>query len=171
MTTDQHRKEAPSDLHVKTITVSDSLAEKGEAGYREDKSGKIIQKKIEEGGYSSERVIVPDEGEKIEEEISEAVADDGVDAVITTGGTGITSRDKTADIAKKLFDKEFPGFGELFRRKSFDEIGTAVILSRATAGLVKQKPIFCLPGSPNSVETGMDLIISDLAHIIKHARE
>lgn len=170
MTSAEHRKEAPLDLNVRIITVSDSLSEKGKEREK-DKSGGIIQKKLEERGFSSNRVIIPDESERIKRELKKSSEDSENDAIITTGGTGITSRDKTIDVAKELFEKELPGFGELLRRKSYEEVGGAVFLSRATAGVLKQKPIFCLPGSPNSVNKGMDLILPDLAHTVKHARE
>ncbi len=169
MSSEKHREEASTDLAIKVITISDSLAEKGKK--EKDESGKIIKKKLKNKGYSVERDLIPDNSEAIESELEKNVKNTELDAIITTGGTGITSRDKTVDIAKELFEKELPGFGELFRKESYREVGSAIILSRATAGIINQKPIFCLPGSPNSVKTGMDLLIPDLAHIVKHAGE
>lgn len=170
MTIGEHRREAPSGLNVRVLTVSDTLSE-GEVDLGEDKSGSIIQRRLEKVGFTSSRAIVPDEEEKIRKELERFVADSEIDAMITTGGTGITSRDKTVDVVREFLDKELSGFGELLRLKSQEDIGEAVILTRATGGLIDQKPIFCLPGSPNSVEIGMDLILPDLAHVVKHARE
>lgn len=171
MTAKEHREEAPEDLNVGVITVSDSRAAAMEEGRDEDESGKIIQRKLEEAGFSSDRSVLPDEWDVLEGKLGELISDPGVDAVITTGGTGITSRDKTVDVARTFFDKELPGFGESLRRLGYEKVGGPGILTRATAGLAAQKPIFCLPGAPNAVEVGMDLILPDLAHVVKHARE
>ena len=171
MTSAEHRENAPSNLQISAITISDSLSD-SEEGKENDKSGKIIKEKLREKDHKIEYTsIIPDESKEIRDELQKSVKNPEIDAVITTGGTGITSQDKTVDVAKKIFEKEMPGFGELLRRKSYKEIQTAVILSRSTAGIAGKTPIFCLPGSPNSVKTGMDLIIPDLAHIVKHARE
>ncbi|KXA91638.1 hypothetical protein AKJ63_01180 [candidate division MSBL1 archaeon SCGC-AAA259D18] len=166
----EHKENAPTDLHVGIITTSDSLYSI-EDDKRDDKSGNIIQERIDEAGFSSERYLCPDEGKQIRKKLLELLTDSGVDAVITTGGTGVASRDITIDVVSDLFDKELPGFGELLRRKSYGKIGNSIILTRATAGLIDQKPVFCLPGSPDSVKIGSDLIVSELAHIEKHARE
>ncbi|KXA91666.1 hypothetical protein AKJ64_04610, partial [candidate division MSBL1 archaeon SCGC-AAA259E17] len=148
----------------------DSLKKSGK-GKGEDESGDIIQKKLKEEGYSSERIIISDEDEEIRKELSKSSKNPEIDALITTGGTGITSRDRTVDVVKELFEKELPGFGELMRSESYEEVGKAAFLSRTTAGIVDKKPIFCLPGSPNSVRNGMKIIIPELAHTVKHARE
>ncbi|KXA99712.1 hypothetical protein AKJ42_02670 [candidate division MSBL1 archaeon SCGC-AAA261C02] len=167
----EHREEAPKNLHVGVITTSDSRAEAAEKGEDKDLSGPIIQEKLEKEEHSSDRVVIPDDEEKIKTEIMNFVKDSKVDAVITTGGTGITSRDKTVDVARSLFEKELPGFGETLRRMGYEEVGGPGILTRATAGLIKQKPVFCLPGAPNAVKIAMDLILPDLGHLVKHARE
>ncbi len=171
MTSLEHKKEAPEDLHLAVLTISDSLHAMKEGGKKEDESGKIIQEKIREANFSSERTILPDDEEKIREKLRKTKTNPNIDGVITTGGTGITSRDVTIDAVKEILDKELPGFGELLRRKSYDQVGTSTILTRATAGLMGQKPVFCLPGSPNSVRTGLSLIIPELPHVVKHARE
>jgi molybdenum cofactor biosynthesis protein B len=95
-----------------------------------------------------------------------------VDALIITGGTGLSPRDVTVESISPFVEKEVPGFGELFRKISFDRIGSAAMLSRAFAGSAKGKLIFCLPGSPDAVQTAMEqLILPEISHMIKISRE
>jgi molybdenum cofactor biosynthesis protein B len=104
--------------------------------------------------------------------VTNALNDPNVDVIITYGGTGISKSDVTIETLNPMFEKNIPGFGELLRKISFDEIGSASILTRATAGVVKGKVVFCLPGSKQAVETAMKyLILPESAHIIKHIRE
>jgi molybdenum cofactor biosynthesis protein B len=108
----------------------------------------------------------------IAESILRSVEKDDSDAIITIGGTGISKRDVTVETVKKLITKEVSGFGEIFRNISFQRIGTAAILSRALAGIAGEKPIFCLPGSPQSIEVGLkELILPEIGHMLKHIRE
>lgn len=171
MTSEEHRKEAPDTLHVGVITVSDSRAAAMEDGEDKDESGKLIEKRLNGSGHSSERVIIPDNEKKLSELLEDWLEDTEIDAIITTGGTGISERDITIDVARDYFDKELPGFGETLRRKGFESVGVPAIITMATLGIGNDKPVFCLPGAPNSVEEGMDLILMDLGHIVKHARE
>lgn len=154
-------------LHVEVITISDSKKAAMEEGRDEDKSGKIIQKKLEDAEISSNRVIISDDKAEISKELDKKIYNSEANAVITTGGTGIASRDKTVDVVSEFLDKRISGFGELLRWKSSEEVGGAAVLTRATAGIASQKLVFCLPGSPNSVKTGMDLIAYDLPEILK----
>jgi molybdenum cofactor biosynthesis protein B len=94
-----------------------------------------------------------------------------VDIIITTGGTGIGPRDITIETLKRIFKKELNGFGEIFRYESYKELGTGAILSRATAGIYKGKLIVSLPGSPNAVDLGLNIILPELGHIVKHLKE
>ena len=95
-----------------------------------------------------------------------------LDAAIFSGGTGITPTDLTIETVTPFFDKILPGFGEFFRRISYDKVGSAAVLSRAVAGVVKGKAIFCIPGSPDAVKTALEmLILPEAPHIVKHARE
>jgi len=108
----------------------------------------------------------------IEKITRKALASKNVDAVIITGGTGLSRRDVTVESITPMLQKELPGFGELFRKVSFDTIGSPAILSRAIAGTIKGKAIFCLPGSPNAVQTALEkLILPELGHIIRVSRE
>ncbi len=171
MTTTEHRKEAPKDLHIGVITISDTRSAAWEEGRDEDESGNIIMRRLEEAGFSSERIIIPDEGDELAEILEKWLEDPEIDAIITTGGTGIAERDITVDVASNFFEKELPGFGEFLRKEGYEMVGFAGILTRATLGIAEQKPIFCLPGAPNSVKVGMNMITSELAHLVKHARE
>ncbi len=171
MSGNENRDQSPKHLKVAVITMSDSRAAAFKEGRDIDISGQIVEKKLKDAGHSSTRVVITDDADEIRAEITRAVADDSIDAVITTGGTGITSRDNTISVAKSLFTFELPGFGEILRLKGYQTVGGAAMLTRATAGMVERKPVLCLPGAPNSVEIAMDLILPELAHLVKHARE
>jgi molybdenum cofactor biosynthesis protein B len=104
--------------------------------------------------------------------IKNALAGKQVDALIITGGTGLSPRDVTFESVEPIITKQISGFGELFRKLSYDRIGSPAMLSRALAGLVKDKPVFCLPGSPDAVQTAMEnLILPELGHLIRVAKE
>jgi molybdenum cofactor biosynthesis protein B len=108
----------------------------------------------------------------IQQNVSKALELQSVDAIITCGGTGISPRDVTIESVKPLFEKELDGFGEIFRRLSFDEIGSAAVLTRATAGVSNGKVIFCIPGSPQAASVCLKRLISpEASHILKHTRE
>lgn len=115
--------------------------------------------------------LVPDEKNTLLNAISDAL-DSSADIVITSGGTGLAPKDLTIESVTPLFEKEIPGFGELFRYKSLEDIGTSVILTRASAGVIKGKAVFCLPGSPNAVKLALsEIIIPEAGHIVRHVRE
>jgi molybdenum cofactor biosynthesis protein B len=136
------------------IVTSDTRTE------REDETGRIAVSLIEGDGHSvASHTIVPNNEEKIRAEIERVIHDDAVEVIVTSGGTGIGSKDKTVTAIAHLLEKEMPGFGELFRRISYDEVGGAAIMSRATAGVTNGKLIFCLPGSRNAVKVALTKII------------
>jgi molybdenum cofactor biosynthesis protein B len=115
---------------------------------------------------------VPDDRSLIERSVRRALRSRRVDAVITCGGTGIGPTDVTIETVQPLLEKELHGFGEIFRRLSYEEIGSAAILTRAIAGVSKGKAVFCIPGSPHAVSLAVEkLILPEAGHIIKHARE
>jgi molybdenum cofactor biosynthesis protein B len=167
----EHRKEAPRYLHVAVLVISDTRAQKMREGQDEDISGKLIEKKSQAAGYTTTRRIVPDDAKQIRDAVKKFIADSKVNAVITTGGTGITARDVTIETLAPMFEKELQGFGEILRYIGYEKVGGPALLTRATAGLIKRKPVFCLPGAPNAVEVAMGLILPDLGHVVKHARE
>jgi len=142
-------------LNIAVLVVSDSRTEKT------DKSGKLLVERLEQAGHRLfEKSIVPDDVYAIRAEIAKWCAADAVNAVLVTGGTGVTGRDGTPEAVRILFDKEIEGFGELFRMLSYEEIGTSSLQSRAIAGVANGTYIFSLPGSSGACATGWDRIIS-----------
>jgi molybdenum cofactor biosynthesis protein B len=167
-TTKKHKEEAPAQVTACVITVSDSKFEDG----TKDTSGRIIMDRLEEAGHTVLfHTIVPDNPGMILETVDHLMGRYDPDIIITTGGTGISSRDTTVEALESIFEKTIQGFGEYFRRLSFDQVGPAAIISRATAGVCSGTLIFALPGSPNAVKTGMDIIASEAGHMVRHARE
>ena len=112
-----------------------------------------------------EKRIIDDNKQNIEENILELIKGES-EVIILMGGTGLTKDDITVETTRKLFDKEIEGFGELFRQISFNEIGTSAYLTRATAGIIKDRVIYCLPGSPEAVKTALKIIMPELNHIL-----
>ncbi|MDN5873897.1 MAG: molybdenum cofactor biosynthesis protein B [Sinobacteraceae bacterium] len=142
----EDKKLIPLNLCVLTVSDSRTLAD--------DKSGKYLADALTEAGHHlHERAVVRDDKYAIRARIAAWVAEPAVHGVLTTGGTGFTGRDSTPEAVLPLFDKEMPGFGELFRMVSFDEIGASSFQSRAVAGLSGQTFIFCLPGSSSACRT------------------
>ena len=108
----------------------------------------------------------------IQDEVMYVLGLSALDVAIFSGGTGITPTDITIETVTPFFEKTLPGFGEFFRRISYDKVGSAAVLSRAVAGVAKGKAIFCIPGSPDAVKTAVEmLILPEAPHIVKHARE
>ncbi len=167
----EHRREAPKHLKIAVLVVSDSRAAAMHEGRDEDITGKIIEQRAREAGHEATKLIVPDDARKIKKAVRGFIADRKIDAVITAGGTGLARRDVTIETLSPLFGKELPGFGEILRRKGYEMVGTAALLTLATAGIIERKPVFCLPGAPNAAEVAMGLILPELGHVIKHARE
>jgi len=137
----------------------------------EDVSGKIIIELLIKAGYKLRGyILVSDEGGAITEAILAHIND--ADVIITTGGTGLAPRDLTIETVQQMIKKEIPGFGELFRHLSYEEIGSSAMLSRASGGIIEKTAVFCLPGSPNAVRLAMEaLILPQLPHIMLHACE
>jgi len=133
----------------------------------EDLSGEVILGKIKATGYEARYQLLPDGIEPIREAVKKSQAD----AVVICGGTGIAHLDLTLEAVEPLFEKTLPGFGEIFRRQSQEKVGTRAMLTRAAAGIYHGKPVFCLPGSPNAARLGMELILAEIAHILKHIGE
>ena len=141
-------------LNIIIIIVSDTRTT------TTDKSGKLLKQYITESGHNiSNIIIVPDDIYLIRHNISQYLVDDEVDAIITSGGTGISGRDGTPEAVKVLLDKEIEGFGELFRAISYQKIKTSCLQSRALAGVANSKFIFVLPGSVDACSTAWKEII------------
>lgn len=164
-TSKQHQNESSKDITCGIITLSDSRKSK-----KLDLSGQIMVEEIESRYTLKSRSLIPDEKDELLNAIENMVNDD-VDVILTTGGTGLDSRDITVETVESLFEKRLDGFGELFRAKSYEEIGAAALLSRATAGIYKKSIIFSMPGSPNAVKTALGLIIDELPHFVHHVKK
>ncbi len=168
-----HREGAGKSKGVLLITCSSSRAALANSRKKfSDPSGDMIEEMLKKSGHHVyERKIIPDESEIINTILTEALQKDVIDTIILTGGTGISEKDVTIEVAQKFIEKELPGFGEIFRKISYDEIGTAAILTRAMAGIASNKPIFCIPGSPDAAKRSLDkLVLPELPHILKHAQ-
>jgi len=171
---EKHKSGAQKQYKCAILTISTSKYWKREKGADEigDLSGEIAQELVKRNGHEVVYYdVLPDKEDKIYKGITKAL-DTDADFIITSGGTGLTKNDVTIEVISKLVKKEITGFGELFRLKSYEEIGTAAVLSRAIAGVINQKAIFCLPGSPDAVKLAMtEIIMPEIAHIMKHVRE
>ena len=141
-------------VNIALLTVSDSRTAV------DDKSGDVLEARITEAGHKlSARLIVKDEQALISEQLRRWIADPEIDAVIATGGTGLTGRDVTPEAFTEVYEKEISGFGELFRQLSYETIGTSTMQSRATGGLAGGTYLFALPGSPGACRDGWDKIL------------
>lgn len=141
-------------LRLCVLTVSDSRT------LAEDSSGDYLVQVLSEAGHRLfERKLLPDDRYRLRAAVSQWIADREVDGILVTGGTGFTGRDSTPEALLPLLDKEMPGFGELFRALSFEEIGTSTLQSRAFAGLANGSFVFCLPGSTSACRTAWERII------------
>ncbi len=162
MATDEHRKQSRRQVTCAVITVSDTRTE------QTDTSGRLIVELLEGRGHAvGVYQIVKDEPEVIRDRIRHLAADDTCDAVLLNGGTGLASRDTTFEAVESLLEKRLSGFGELFRSLSYEAIGPAAMLSRATAGVFGRLLIFSMPGSPDAVRLAMDkLVLPEIGHAV-----
>jgi molybdenum cofactor biosynthesis protein B len=163
----KHREASPEKIRVAVLTVSDTRTPETDTG------GNVIVELMQGAGHEiSHREIVNDDALRIEVVLQELLADAGVDAVITTGGTGISARDTTYEVVSRRIDKKLDGFGELFRVLSYEEIGAAAMLSRAVAGASGSKFLACLPGSSNAVRLAVEkLLVPEISHLVFELRK
>jgi molybdenum cofactor biosynthesis protein B len=141
-------------LNIAVMTISDSRTEDN------DKSGNSLVENLTAAGHNrADKLIVPDDIYQMRAAVSAWIANPDINAIITTGGTGVTGRDSTPEAILPLLDKEIEGFGELFRAISYEEINTSTLQSRALAGVANATYIFCLPGSSGACKTGWEKII------------
>ena len=163
----QHRESAPETVRVAVLTISDTRTPETDTG------GDIAQESMRGAGHEVvAREIVRDEAASIRNTLVDLLARSDVDAVVTTGGTGISARDTTYEVVERMIEKRLDGFGELFRMLSYEEIGAAAVLSRAVAGAVGSKLVASLPGSRNAVKLGMEkLLVPEIAHIVFELRK
>ncbi len=153
-------------VRVATITCSDTRTE------QDDEGGALLRSLLEAAGFVlAEHAIVREDIEKVRASVTALVSREGVDAIVLTGGTGIAPRDITIEAIDGLYDKKLPGFGEAFRRLSFDEIGPRGILSNATAGVAGGRIVIALPGSPKAVRLGVEALVGPtLGHMVALAQ-
>jgi molybdenum cofactor biosynthesis protein B len=158
----EHRERAPRTVRIAILTLSDTRTE------QTDESGRILREGFAAAGHTiaGYRILKDDPG-PVREQIA-AWADSGeIDAIVTTGGTGVAPRDHAYEVVSGLLDKTLDGFGELFRRLSFDEIGSAAMLSRAVGGVRGRSALFALPGSSRAVRLAMDrILLPEIAHLV-----
>ena len=160
-----HRAAAPASTRCAVVTISDTRTDETDTG------GRAIVDLLSEHGHDVlGKTIVPDDAGRIRAAIEMAVADAATEAIITTGGTGLSPRDGTYEVVTALLDKRIDGFGELFRALSYEAIGPAAMLSRACAGTVRGKVLISVPGSENAVRLAMTkLILPELGHLVREA--
>ncbi|RLM70826.1 molybdenum cofactor biosynthesis protein MoaB [Halorubrum sp. Atlit-8R] len=156
-----HHHDADS-VAAAVVTVSSSR------GADEDPAGDYVAAAFREAGHEvSVRELIPDDYDSVQGTVDRLARRKDTDVVVTTGGTGVTPDDVTPEAVRGLFAKRLPGFGELFRRLSYEEVGTRTIGSRATAGVVSATPVFCLPGSENAVRLGVDeIVLPEVGHLV-----
>jgi molybdenum cofactor biosynthesis protein B len=162
----EHRRDQEAEAAFALIVTSDTRTPET------DETGKKATEMLEEAGHRvAAYVIVPNEAEKIREAVKGFTRVPGIQAIITSGGTGIGSKDRTVDTVSGLLDKRLEGFGELFRHLSYGEIGPAAVMSRATAGVSGRKLVFCLPGSRAAMELALGkIILPILGHMLWELR-
>ena len=167
MSVHEHRQSAPDLVRVAILTISDTRTPETDTG------GDTVDELLRGAGHEiAQRDIVRDEAQSIRTKIVDLLARSDVDAVITTGGTGISARDTTYEVVDDMLEKRLDGFGEIFRMLSYEEIGAAAVLSRCVAGVVGTKFIASLPGSRNAVRLAAEkLLVPELAHVVFELRK
>ncbi|SIR45723.1 molybdenum cofactor biosynthesis protein B [Haladaptatus litoreus] len=157
-----HHVHDRGELGFGVVTVSSSRS------LDEDSAGDAIAELVENDGHDTvTRELVPDDYDTIQKTVDNLIGRKDVDVVVTTGGTGVTPDDVTIEAVTRLLEKELPGFGELFRTLSYDEIGTKVVGTRATAGVVDGVVVCCLPGSENAVRLGTEeILLPEVGHLV-----
>jgi len=162
-TAHEHKHHAPKSVGCMVITCSDTRTPET------DTSGQLIQKLLKEQCHTIAAYhLVKDEPAQIKGRIAEGISNDGVQAIIINGGTGISRRDSTFEAVDGMLEKRLDGFGEVFRYLTYQEIGSPAIMSRATAGIIKGRVLFSTPGSENAVRLAMEkLILPELGHLVK----
>jgi molybdenum cofactor biosynthesis protein B len=163
----KHKESAPERVRVAILTISDTRTRETDTG------GDIAEDLLRDAGQEVvERRIVRDEVSGIKNSLIDLLARSDVDAVLTTGGTGISARDTTYEVVERMIEKRLDGFGEVFRMLSYEEIGSAAIMSRALAGSVGSKFVASLPGSRNAVRLAVEkLLVPELSHVVFELRK
>ena len=161
----EHKREAPQSVSCAVLTISDSRTE------QDDESGKLLKERLSQNGH---RVlsysILKNDSEAIKRKIKELLEQEELHVIITSGGTGVSHRDITVETISSVLEKKLDGFGELFRSLSYQEVGTASMMSRAIAGVAGGKVIICLPGSLGAAKLAMEkIILPEIGHMVREA--
>ncbi|MHA1777902.1 MAG: molybdenum cofactor biosynthesis protein [Promethearchaeia archaeon] len=165
-TKNHHLSKLPLQIRAKVIMMSDSLTAVSEKKREKlDKSGKIAEQLIKNNEIEWVGMEYCSDDIDPLHELLESYIKEKIELIITIGGTGISQRDITIEAASPFIEKELPGFGELFRYQTYKSVGTVSIMTRALAGIHGKSVIVCLPGSPNAVELGINLILKEIQHI------
>lgn len=162
----EHRSSSPDDVACAVVTVSDTRTPQTDTG------GDLLSQLLSEAGFRVvAREIIPDEPARMRELMARFCDDASIDAVLLTGGTGVSSRDATFETISSLLTRQLPGYGELFRMLSFEQVGAAAMLSRAVGGLAGHTVVLTMPGSPAAVRLAVErLIVPELRHLVREAR-
>ena len=162
MAQEDHKAEAPERVSCFVVTVSDTRGE------TDDYSGALVKELLESNfHFIVGTQVVPDDPEKIQRLLEQAVGHEKIEAIIMTGGTGVSPRDNTHETLVEMFDKKIDGFGEIFRTLSYQDIGPAAMLSRATAGVIDKCLVFSIPGAVGAVKLALsELILPELGHLV-----
>ena len=161
----EHKRQEVKNITCAVIVTSDSRTEET------DDSGKLIKQRLADSGHKiAFYTILKNDAQTIRSQISELVKLDEVQVIITSGGTGLSHKDVTIDTIQPMLEKRLDGFGELFRYLTYKELGTASIMSRATAGVINGKVIICFPGSSGAAILAMDkIILPEIGHMVREA--
>ena len=161
----EHKHLSPASIDCAVVIVSDSRTEK------DDLSGDFIVKSLTENGHRVvSRCILKNEADSVQSIVDDLVNEDNLQVVIISGGTGVSHRDVTVETVTPMLDKKMDGFGELFRRLSYEEIKTGCIMSRALAGVINGRVVICLPGSLGAVTLAMkQIILPEMGHMVREA--
>ena len=165
MSYQEHKQKAPQSVSCAVLTISDTRTE------QDDESGKLIRQKLSQNGHQVMFYsVLKNEADSIKKKIDELLRQEELQVIITSGGTGVSHRDITVETISPILGKKLDGFGELFRFLSYQEIGTAGIMSRAIAGVAMGKVILCIPGSPGAANLAMDkIILPEIGHMVREA--
>jgi molybdenum cofactor biosynthesis protein B len=172
--TKKHKATAPKQLKFAVLVCSTSRYQQLQNGEEiSDVSGETIEALLRNAGHVVlSRKIIADDKSMIEEAVKQVLGSAELDSAIFCGGTGVAPKDVTIEAVSPFLEKTLPGFGEIFRRLSYDKTGSAAVMSRAVAGVAKGKVLFCIPGSPDAVRISVEtLILPEAPHIVRHARE
>lgn len=163
----EHKQQAPPSVRCFVITVSDTRTDDTDTGGRA-----AVSLLASAGHHVAGKVILGDDAALVRGVLERQLANPDIDVIVTTGGTGISSRDTTFDVVSAMLEKRLEGFGELFRMLSYQDIGAAAMMSRATAGLVAGHIIVCLPGSESAVRLAVEkLLLPEIGHLVQQARK